>query len=98
MVENSGGVYPSEPGKPEADFAAPFLEMAAKIDRNLKADFAGAFVIVAPDGSVASLLTLDPSASPVIMWSNIQTKAEMMLREVKDAEEQKTSTGFSHRR
>lgn len=95
---NGGEIPMADADSPKVDFAAPFTEMAAKIARNPASDFAGAFVIVAPDGSVASLLTLDPAASPVIMWANIQTKAELMLNEAKAAEDAEKNTGFQHRR
>lgn len=47
----------NEPNK----FAAPFTEMAERITRNDPKEFAGAMLMVAPDGKQIAVMITDPS-------------------------------------
>jgi len=64
------------------DYSSPFRRVADRIDRNQDAPFAGAFVIVTPDGSVEELLLLDKTANPAVFWSIVKTKAEIAIAEI----------------
>lgn len=67
------------------DHAAPFRKQADQIDLNAGNNFAGAFVIVDPDGNVEATLLLDEKANPAVFWSLIQTKAQIALAEAEAA-------------
>lgn len=77
---------PNPPAQPPADMAAPFDEMSARIHRNDAADFAGAFVIVTPDGKSKSTLLLDNSQSAAAFWGLLQSTAQIALAEIQDGE------------
>lgn len=71
---------------PEPTHDAPFTRMAQKIVDNLSNGFAGAFVIVAPDGSHHDLLVLDSHASPSLFWSAVKVRVDIALAELDDVE------------
>jgi len=54
-----------------------FREMAEKIAHNVDSSFAGAVVIVPPDGGgePISLLILDSTKDPIQFWSLIEARA-----------------------
>lgn len=66
--------------------AAAFREMADKIDLNAGNGFAGAFVVVTPDGEAHDTLLLDTRANAAAFWSLLQTRAQIALTEIADAE------------
>ncbi len=75
------------------DHAAPFRAQADQIDRNAGGSFAGAFVIVAPDGTVSSTLLLDATPNPAAFWSLVQTKAAIAIAEA-EADQRQGGAGF----
>ena len=72
------------------DHAARFRAIADKIDLNAacngSADFGGAYVIVGPEGTSIDLLMLDGKANPAVFWSTVQTRVQIVLAEIADAE------------
>jgi hypothetical protein len=76
----------------QIDKAISFRSMANKIDLNTSSGFAGAFVIVPPDGDPQDLLLLDSNANPAIFWSTLKTRVEIALAEL-DAQERQTGYG-----
>lgn len=64
----------------------PFRRVAEKIEINKDNGFAGAFVIVPPQGEPQDMLLLDSSASPVIFWSTLKTRVDIALEELDEAE------------
>jgi hypothetical protein len=77
----------------DTDHAAPFRAQAEQIDRNAGGSFAGAFVIVAPDGKVSSTLLLDATPNPAAFWSLVQTKAAIAIAEA-EADHLQGGAGF----
>ena len=67
--------------------------MADRITRNAPEDFAGAFVIVAPDGTQKSALILDNTQSPAAFWGTLISTAQIALNEINDQERMATSYG-----
>lgn len=84
---------PNAPAQPITNMAAPFDEMSARIARNDAADFAGAFVIVTPDGKSKSTLLLDNSQSAAAFWGLLQSTAQIALNEIQEAERAGNSYG-----
>jgi hypothetical protein len=76
---------------PDKNHAAPFRAQADRIDLNRGPNFAGAFVIVDPDGNIEATLLLDDKADPAIFWSIIQTKAQIAVARAE--EEQRNGQG-----
>jgi hypothetical protein len=74
-----------------ADHASAFRRMADKIDTNRENGFAGAFVIVAPDGSAHSALLLDDAADAAMFWSTIKTRVDIAIGEIEANERQGAS-------
>lgn len=70
------------------DHAAPFRRVADKVETNRDNGFAGAFVIVPPDGEPQDLLLLDGNASPIIFWSTLKTRVDIALAELEQNERQ----------
>ena len=73
--------------------ATPFRTMADKIDLNADNGFAGAFVIVAPNGDVEATLILDGKANDAAFWSIVTTKAQIAIAEA-EANQQQQGGGF----
>jgi hypothetical protein len=69
-----------------------FAKMAAKIKDNENNGFAGAFVIVPPEGAAQDMLMLDSSANPSIFWSTLKVRVEIALAEL-DAEQRQGGMG-----
>jgi len=78
--------------RPTQDHGAPFETMAARIRKNADEGFAGAFVVVAPDGESIENLFLNNTGDPVIFWTNLKTMAEMAIDEM--TQKQKASQRF----
>ena len=74
-----------DPQPPYVDHATPFRRLADKIDLNRDGGFAGAFVIMPPDGEVQELLVLDNAGNPAVFWSIVQTRAQIALAEIDEA-------------
>lgn len=77
--------------------ATPFLAMADRIEMNRDQPFAGAVVIVPPDGAKTIELLLLTEADQAMFWSMIKTKAEIRMQELANEEAQRT-TGWGMRR
>ena len=77
-----------------ADNATPFRAMADKIDLNRDNGFAGAFVIVGPNGEVEATLVLDNKANEAAFWSLISTKAQIAISEAEANQQQQQGGGF----
>ena len=62
----------------------PFTQMADLIAHNVAcgAAFAGAFVIVEPDGTPHHLLMLDNAQNPARFWATLQTRCKIALDEL----------------
>lgn len=73
----------------ETPQATIFRRMAARLDHNADAVFAGAAVIVPPGvdgGDAVEILILDASQSAVQFWSNLEIKCTMELSRLKNAD------------
>jgi hypothetical protein len=67
------------------DPARHFADMAARIAKIDMAEFAGAVVIVPPDGEpVAFLTTETPAADIVQFWATAKTRVEIRLASAMD--------------
>lgn len=77
--------------------AVPFDAMATLIHENENESFAGAFVIVPPNGEPPIELLLLTAPDPAMFWSMIKTKAEIAMQELA-AKEQQALTGWNSRR
>lgn len=81
----------------ETPAAAIFRKMAARLDHNADAVFAGAAVIVPPaeGGATVEMLILDASQSAAQFWGNLEAKCKI---EIADLDEKKrTSSAFGRR-
>jgi hypothetical protein len=83
VVPNDGG--------PSAQ-ASPFMNMAVRIDQNIKS-FAGSAVIVPPSGDPIEVLILNPSPNPAMFWSSIKTLIEMEIEKLADRERNQNAWG-----
>jgi hypothetical protein len=79
------------------DYAAPFRSIADKIELNAENDFGGAFVIMAPGADPQELLLLDNSQNPAIFWSLVQTRAQIALAQIEDAERKGNQLAYARR-
>lgn len=84
---------PNPPPAEPVNHRAPFDEMSARIAKNDPLDFAGAFVIVTPDGKAKSTLLLDNSQSAAAFWGLLQSTATIALQEIEDGERMGNSYG-----
>ena len=79
---------------PQWSIAADLLRaMADKIDMNAKNGFAGAAVIIPPSGNCISSLILDKNADLALFWSSIQTRLQIALAEIEEANRQGQAFG-----
>jgi hypothetical protein len=70
----------------EPTHAAPFAEMAKRIEHNAAADFAGAIVIVPPTGEAMSVLMLDGGHDRGAFWSMARARIEIVWKQLQDEE------------
>lgn len=63
-----------------AKAARLFREMALAVDTN-RAAFAGAFVIVSPDGVVKKMLMVNDEPEAAMFWSNAEMMCKMAVSE-----------------
>jgi hypothetical protein len=61
--------------------SAPFTDMAARIARIDLAEFAGAIVVVPPDGEPIAFLTTDPKPDMMQFWSTVKSRVEVRATE-----------------
>ena len=81
----------SEPNK----FATPFREMADRIERNLPAEFAGAILIVPPEGGKPiEVMIADPTKDPEAFWAMAGAKIQIATEEYRLSKQ--GGGGFSH--
>lgn len=59
-----------------------FEKMANRISRNMSSEFAGAFVIVSPNGDVKELLLLNDKPDPAMFWSNAEVTCQIAKAEI----------------
>lgn len=78
--------------RPAADHGQPFEEMAARVRKNADEGFAGAFVVVSPDGENIQQLFLNNSQHPAMFWAALKSVAEIKINEI-DMNEQRASRG-----
>ncbi len=83
----------NQPAANPVNHHLPFDEMSARITRNDPLDFAGAFVIVTPDGKAKSTLLLDNSQSAAAFWGLLQSTATIALQEIEDSDRMGQSFG-----
>lgn len=76
-------------------FAAPFEDMSQRIRRNLEAEFAGAILIVAPDGEKIEVLLTDPSKDAEAFWAVANSKIQIAT--AKYQQDQQRLGGFGRR-
>lgn len=62
-------------------FAEPFREMAARIERNLLEEFAGAVLIVPPTGEPIALMIADPKADLGQFWGTVMARIQVATME-----------------
>ncbi len=68
----------TEPNK----FAKAFREMADRIERNDPAEFAGAILIVPPEGDVIAVLITDPSKDKEAFWALAVSRTQIAHQEI----------------
>lgn len=68
--------------RPQADHGEAFELMAARIRKNADEGFAGAFVVVSPDGEIISNLFLNSAKDIAMFWANLKMVAESAIDEV----------------
>jgi hypothetical protein len=61
--------------------AAPFTDMAARIAKIDSTEFAGAVVVVPPDGEPIAFLTTDPKPDLMQFWSTVKSRVEVRATE-----------------
>jgi hypothetical protein len=71
-----------EPQSKTVDHTEAFIAMADRIKKNSAEDFAGAFVIVSPDGTTKQSLILDNSQSAAAFWGVLMSTAQIALAEI----------------
>lgn len=59
----------------------PFEEMAARIAKITYGEFAGAVVIIPPDGEPIAFLTTDPKPDLMQFWSAVKARVEIRAAE-----------------
>ena len=59
----------------------PFASMAERINRNTS-DFAGAFVIVPPEGAPLEMLLLNNTRDQAAFWALVQSTAQRAIAEL----------------
>ena len=64
-----------------------FTAMAERISRNVPTEFAGAFCIVAPDGSVLSHAFFDPAGDVASFWGFINSSVQVAATQAIQKEE-----------
>ena len=79
--------------KPEFNPADTFRGMADRIERNDRAEFAGAFLVVLRDGTQISGLLVDPNDNPAMLLSNAMMKIDMELKAMEAAESKQNQFG-----
>lgn len=79
----------------ESDLAAVaaefFTSMASRIQANSGAEFAGAVVVVPPEGNPIEMLIVDPTRNPAVFWSTVKSLVDMKIAENDEA---RTGGGF----
>lgn len=65
-----------------------FSEMAARINRNDPKEFGGAFVIVAPDGSVLDHASISTEPDLASFWSHVSSIVQIATAEVMNQQTQ----------
>jgi hypothetical protein len=66
-------------GDPSMSAAKPFIDMATRISGIDVSEFAGAVVIVPPDGEPIAFLTTDPKPDLLQFLSAVKTRVEVLL-------------------
>lgn len=84
--------------QPETPQATIFRRMAARLDHNADAVFAGAAVIVPPaeGGDTVEMLILDSSQSAAQFWGNLAAKCQIELAGLDD-KKRNSQAGFGRR-
>lgn len=80
---------PPEPLKHDA----PFTQMASKIEMNRDNGFAGAYVIVDPEGNAVTSLSLQQTPNVALFWSTLKSEIEIILQQIGERERQ-TQSGW----
>lgn len=75
------------------DFAAAFTRMAERISAIEEADFNGALVLVAPDGTAIDMM-IQGSRDEVVFWSMAKSKIEIAATEFANRGMEQTFGGF----
>lgn len=63
------------------DPAAAFREMAERIEKNDPAEFAGAILLVPPDGKPIEILLVDKSRDEAFFWATASSRIEIATAE-----------------
>lgn len=79
----------------ENKFSAPFRAMAHRIERNEFEEFAGAILIVPPDGKPIEVMVADPSKDAESFWAVAISKVQIAEAEYRS---NKTNSGQGFRR
>ena len=79
---------------PESNHAAPFADMAARIEQNRAHTFGGAFVVAIPGQEPMSLLQLDPDANPAVFLATLKTKLDIKIAELDEASRNQRGKGW----
>ncbi len=74
-----------------------FLDMAARIERTNEAEFAGAAVIVSPDGDSITLLLVDPTKDTVQFLSTLKSRVETEVVKVMQKAQDQQPGGWQRR-
>ena len=66
------------------DNSRPFQAMAERIEHNDARDFAGAFVIMPPDGQPIEYLALNPKQDAAAFWGAVQAHVQRVMAEMEE--------------
>ena len=70
----------------QKDYSTAFRLMADRIDLNAGQGFAGAFVLMPPDGEAIQTLLLDNIGHAAVFWSMLKTQCQMALDDIDQKE------------
>ncbi len=80
-----------------SDHADQFTAMADRLGKIDPAEFAGAVVVVPPEGDPISFLLTDPKPNAMQFWSGLQSRVELAAAEALQAQQTPQQPGWGRR-
>lgn len=72
-----------------ADLSSPFERMASEVKKFDAARFAGAAVLISPDGTVVEFLMQDITPDTPMFWGTLKTRIQIALEEAQNEEQKR---------